>query len=126
MTRYLSSEDLLTLAEDLGVGPVRDIGLLDSAAHRPQASVFGEDAYPSLERKAAALLESLLRNHPLVDGNKRLGWLAMLVFLEINGARIDVPDELAYDFVISVATGDYSLDESALCLTAWLRDFTVQ
>ena len=72
MTVYLQLEDLLALMEELGVGPVRDLGLLDSAAHRPQTSLFGEDAYPDLHTKAAVLLESLTRNHALVDGNKRL------------------------------------------------------
>lgn len=80
MTEHLDVEDLLTLAADLGVGPVRDLGLLDSAAHRPTATLWGREVYPSLEEKAAALLESVVRNHALVDGNKRLGWLAAVVF----------------------------------------------
>ena len=74
MTEYLTLEDVLSLVEDLGVGPVRDIGLLDSAVHRPRVSVFGRDAYPSLDDKAAVLLESLVRNHALVDGNKLSIW----------------------------------------------------
>ena len=75
MTRYLTLEDLLSLIDDLQVGPLTDLGLLDSAAHRPMATLWGRDAYLTLDQKAAALLESLLRNHPLADGNKRLGWL---------------------------------------------------
>ena len=70
MIEYLTVEDVLSLVEDLGVGPVRDIGLLDSAVHRPRVSVFGRDAYPGLDDKAAVLLESLVGNHALVDGNK--------------------------------------------------------
>jgi prophage maintenance system killer protein len=74
--RYLSLEDALAVAEEIsgGVRPeVRDLGLLDAAVHRPQASMFGEDAYPSLVEKAAALMHSIVCNHALVDGNKRLG-----------------------------------------------------
>ena len=63
MIEYLTLEDVLSLVEDLGVGPVRDIGLLDSAVHRPRVSVFGRDAYPGLDDKAAVLLESLVGNH---------------------------------------------------------------
>lgn len=97
MTDYLSLEDLLVLVDDLLVGPLRDLGLLDSAAHRPQTSLWGREAYPALDEKAAALLESLVRNHPLVDGNKRLGWLATVVFLDVNAAWVEAPDEAAYD-----------------------------
>lgn len=119
MTEYLSLEDLLVLIDDLGVGPVGDLGLLDSAAHRPMTSLWGGEAYPSLEGKAAALLESLVRNHPLVDGNKRLGWLATLVFLDINGHWVEAPDDDAYDLVIAVASGTVSLEEIAASLASW-------
>ena len=73
MLEYLTLEDVLSLAEDLEVGPVRDIGLVDSAAHRPRVSAFGKDAFPGLDDKAAVLLESLVGDRALVDGNKRLG-----------------------------------------------------
>ena len=87
MTRYLTVEQALRIARAAVGGPieVRDIGLLESAVHRPRASVLGQDAYPDLFTKAAALLHSLARNHPLVDGNKRLAWLATYVFLAKNG-----------------------------------------
>jgi death on curing protein len=88
---------------------VRDIGLLEAAVHRPRASVLGQDAYPDLFTKAAALLHSLARNHPLVDGNKRLAWLATYVFCAKNGVELDPDDDAAYDLVIAVAFG--SLDE---------------
>lgn len=84
---YLDVDDLVALAVSL-LGeppPIRDLGLLAAAAARPQASAFGDDAYPDLVTKAAALLHSIVKNHPLVDGNKRLGWLACAVFLDING-----------------------------------------
>lgn len=113
---YLDLEDLLRLTRDLGAGPVRDVGLLDSAAARPRASAFGEDAYPTLELKAAALLHSIARNHALVDGNKRLAWLATVVFLDINGHTTDVDDEAAFALVMRVAAGDDDLDEIAECV----------
>ena len=84
---------------------MRDLGLLDAAVHRPRASVLGQDAYPDLLTKAAALLHSLARNHPLVDGNKRLAWLATYVFCAKNGVELDPDDDDAYDLVIGVAAG---------------------
>jgi death-on-curing protein len=102
---YLDVEDLLRLIRILQVGPVRDIGLLDSAAARARSSVLGSDAYPTLALKAAALLHSLARNHPLVDGNKRLAWLATVVFLSLNNQEPDVDDDAAFTLVMDVATG---------------------
>lgn len=81
MTVHVSLGDLLALTSDLGVGPVRDIGLLDAAAHRPQAELYGQQAYPDLDTKAAVLPDSVVRNHALIDGDKRLGWLATVVFM---------------------------------------------
>lgn len=119
MIEYLSLEDLLSLVGDLGVGPIRDIGLLDSAAHRPQVSVLGEDAYPGVHEKAAVLLESIVRNHPLVDGNKRLGGLSMVVFYGLNGVTLEAPDDDAYDLVIAVASGESAYPQSAVALKPW-------
>ncbi|MCU1701160.1 MAG: death-on-curing protein [Mycobacterium sp.] len=107
MTEYLDLDDLLEIAHEavsrqVAVG---DYGLLESALARPRASVFGEDAYPDLHLKAAALLHSLARNHALVDGNKRLAWTACRTFLAINGQWISAPEDDRFDFVISVATG---------------------
>lgn len=119
MTEYLSLEDLLALVDDLQVGPLRDLGLLDSAAHRPQTSLWGREAYRTLDEKAAALLESLVRNHPLVDGNKRLGWLATVVFLDINEIWLEAPDDDAYDLVIAVASGEVDLATIAKALGRW-------
>lgn len=104
MIRYLDVVDLLELAKRLGVGPVRDVGLLASAAARVSSTVFGEDAYPTLNEKAAVLLESILQNHALVDGNKRLAWLSFVVFLSINGVVLDVEDDDAYDMIIDLTT----------------------
>ena len=111
MTRYLTVEQALRIARAAVNGPVevRDIGLLESAVHRPRASVLGQDAYPDLFTKAASLLHSLAGNHPLVDGNKRLAWLATYVFLAKNGTVLDADDDAAYDFVIALAAG--SIDD---------------
>lgn len=119
MIEYLTLEDVLALAEDLGVGPVRDIGLLDSAVHRPRVSVFGRDAYPDIDTKAAVLLESLVRNHALVDGNKRLGWLAVVVFYGLNDITFEAVDDDAYDLVIAIASGLTTYQEAASRLAAW-------
>lgn len=116
---YLTLEDLLELVADLQVGPVRDVGLLDAAAHRPRASVFGRDAYPELDQKAAALLESIVRGHALVDGNKRLGWLATVVFYGLNGVDFEVPDDEAYDVVVGVAEGRMTMNDISLALSRW-------
>jgi death-on-curing protein len=110
---YLDLEDLIGLVRALGVGPVSDIGLLDSAALRPRSSTFGEDAYPSLQLKAAALLHSVARNHAVVDGNKRLAWLASVVFLDLNGHAADLDDDRAFDLVMDAARGDVSVAEIA-------------
>ncbi len=108
------------MSTKMGVGPVRDMGLLDSAAHRPQTSVFGEDAYPDIHTKAAVLLESLTRNHPLVDGNKRLGWVAVVVLYGLNELALVAPEDEAYDLVISVATGEKIPAEAAAVLSGWV------
>lgn len=119
MTVHLTTEDLLALAADLKVGPLRDLGLLDSAAHRPASVVYGREVYPGLDEKAAVLLESLVRNHPLGDGNKRLGWLAVVVFYSVNGVVLDAPDDDAYDMVVGVAAGERSVAEIGAALSAW-------
>ena len=107
---HLDLEDLLHIAErTLGEVLVRDVGLLESALARPQASAFGEDAYPSLHAKAAALLHSIARNHALVDGNKRLGLAAVIAFYGLNGVLLTLTNDEAYELVIAVAAGE--LDE---------------
>jgi death-on-curing protein len=109
-TEYLGLKDLLDLVKELGAGPVRDLGLLDSACHRPQAAFFGQEAYPSLAAKAAALMHSLACNHALVDGNKRLALLATVVFLRINGHTLDMTDDEAFELTMSVAAGELDAD----------------
>ncbi len=103
---YLDLDDLIDLARILlgDPPPIRDIGLLGSAVARPQTTVLGADAYPDIWTKAAALLESVVGNHALVDDNLRLGWLATAVFLEINGVTITpAPNDDVYRLVMTVA-----------------------
>jgi death-on-curing protein len=119
-TRYLQLEDILRIAAAVDGAVPRDIGLLQSAAARPQTSVFGQDAYPDVHKKAAALLHSLARNHPFIDGNKRVAWLATGAFYFVNQLLLDAPDDAAYDLVISVATGEVDVPEIAQTLRAWV------
>ena len=123
MTEYLDLEDLLASA-DAAIAPgrpaIRDLGLLESALARPQASAFGVDAYASLHEKAAALMESLARNHALIDGNKRLAWTATRLFLIMNGADVAVPDSATGDaFVRGVAQGHVTVADIANVLRSW-------
>jgi len=116
MTEYLTFDDLVELTVVLmgQHAAIRDAGLLASAAARPGTSLFGEDAYPDLWTKAAALLQSVVNNHPLIDGTKRLGWLATAVFLDLNGEDpTSASNDAVYDLVISVAAGSREIDEIA-------------
>lgn len=108
---YLSLEDVLSLAAALGVGPVRDLGLLDSACHRPRSGFMGQDAYPTVPAKAAALMHSLALSHALLDGNKRLALLATVVFPRINGYRLALSDDEAFDLTLAVATGQLEAED---------------
>lgn len=110
---YLDLEDLLAIIRRLAVGPVRDVGLLDAALARPRSSVLGADAYPTVSGKAGALLHSLVRNHALVDGNKRLAWLATVVFLDLNGHLVTLSDDEAFDLVMQAAGGELDADDIA-------------
>ena len=104
---YLDLDDLLHVAaRTLGEVQVRDAGLLESALARPRATAFGEDAYPSIHEKAAALLHSLARNHALVDGNKRLALAGTIAFYGLNGLRLTLSNDEAYDLVIAVSAGE--------------------
>jgi len=116
---YLSLEDLLSLIADLKVGPLRDVGLLASAAHRPTTSLYGRDAYRDLDTKAAVLLESIVSNHPLVDGDKRLGWLAVVVFYGLNDIELNVNDDDAYNLVMAMAAGSLRYQVAARTLASW-------
>jgi death on curing protein len=113
---FLDLDDVIELARRL-LGeppPIRDAGLLGSAVARPQTTLGGEDAYPTVWSKAAALLQSIVNNHALVDGNKRLGWVATAVFLEINRASVAAAtNDEVYDLVWAIASAESGTDEIA-------------
>jgi death-on-curing protein len=104
---YPTVFDVASIAKRIAA-PVRDLGLIESALARPRMSVLGEDAYPDLWTKAAALLHSFVSNHPFVDGNKRMGWIMAVTFLRANGAvtSLDIDQDRAYDLVMSIASGN--------------------
>jgi death-on-curing protein len=116
---FLTLPELLHVAErTLGADfIVRDYGLLEAALARPQATAFGKDAYATLDGKAAALLHSLARNHALIDGNKRLALAALIAFYGLNGRRLMLTNDVAYDLVMNVASGQLdSADDIAAIL----------
>lgn len=122
MTEYLDLDDLLAAADAAvrGSADVHDIGLLQSAVARPQATAFGADAYTGLDEKAAALLQSIVAGHPLVDGNKRLGWVAVRLFYRMNGVDVRPPADSAYDLIVAVASGALrEIPTIAETLAAW-------
>ncbi|MGH3518621.1 MAG: type II toxin-antitoxin system death-on-curing family toxin [Haloechinothrix sp.] len=114
---YLDVEDVLTAARHAAGGPVevRDFGLLSAAVARPAAAVFGQDAYPDLLTKAAALLHSLVRNHSLIDGNKRAAWAAAWVFLEVDGMSLteDLDVDAVEELVLSAARSEIDVADIA-------------
>lgn len=120
MTVFVGMLEALAICRALGFH-VRDAGLLSSALARPESAMFGVDAYPKLELKAAALLSSLSQNHPLFDGNKRFSWVITVTFLELNGLTVDMPDDVAFDLILATAQGHRALDEVASALRAHAR-----
>ena len=119
MTQYLTIDDAVQVLGRFGFH-ARDAGLLGSALARPATTVFGADAYPTLELKAAALLESVARNHALLDGNKRTAWALMVLFLWINGYQHDFDTDTAFDLVSGVARGDLELADAAAVIRVHL------
>lgn len=122
--RYLGLAEAFVIAEAVtGIDAhnlvhVSRSDLLDSALHAPQAGFGTTDFYPSLAEKAAVLCVRIARNHPLPDGNKRLAWMATVVFLELNDMELDVDEDEAVGTMLAVAAG--SIDEPTL--TVWLRE----
>jgi len=117
MTTFLTKEEVISAhyfmmkrMNDSEQAGVKDHGLLDSAVHRPQQSVFGEDAYPSLFDKAAALLESLVKNHCFHNGNKRTAYLVTKSFLLLNGYHLQMERKYAVEFIVDIATGLHTLE----------------
>ena len=115
---YLDLEDLLLFTDLLGAGPVRDPGLLDSACARARSTAFGMDAYPTLELKAAALMQSICGNHALVDGNKRLALVATVTFMRANGLRFPLDNRESFELVMQVAEGRLHVPDIAARLRA--------
>ncbi|WP_202966026.1 type II toxin-antitoxin system death-on-curing family toxin [Streptomonospora alba] len=120
---YLDLDDLVAAA-DVAIGrshQVRDWGLFESALARPKASVFGEDAYPGLDGKAAALLHSLVTNHPLVDGNKRLGLVAVLLFYGMNGCDLTATEDERVELILAISDGELSdVEKIAEYMAPWV------
>ena len=112
MTHYLELEDALQQIAAVGFY-VKDLGLLDSALARPKTTLFGEDAYPTLELKAAAMVHSIIKNHAMVDGNKRTSWFMLSSFLYINGYFIEMTEDEGMEFTLGIATDKLSLAEAA-------------
>jgi death-on-curing protein len=107
VTEHLDLDDLLASAQAaLGRrAEVRDIGILEAAVARTRATVYGEEAYPDIHAKASALLHSIVTGHALVDGNKRLGWVAVRLFYRLNGYDLRMPIDQAFELIVSVADG---------------------
>ena len=124
---YLTIEQVLFLharliAETCGSHGVRDLGLLQSAIARPQASFEGVNLYPDLFTQAAALLDSLARNHPIVDGNKRTAIAAAALFLRSNGYQLTALNKEVITFMMAVAQGEMSIE----AMTNWLHQHSMQ
>ena len=120
--KYLYPKQVLYLYQQIiqrsgGTVGLRDAGLLESAVYRPQASFGGQDLYPDLFSKAAALGHSIISNHPFVDGNKRVGFEAMRLMLRLNGYDLHASLKVKFDFVLEVAKGE--LTEQAMA--DWLK-----
>lgn len=125
MIEHLELEDLLVAAEVTLGGPpqVRDIGILEAAVARARASIYGEDAYPDLRAKAAALLHSIVTGHALVDGNKRLGWVSTRLFYRLNDRDLRAPIDDAEALVMAVADGSLrDVPDIANRLRPWVED----
>ena len=99
---------------------IRDQGLMESAIARPYQTFGGKDLYPTVLEKAAALAESIIINHPFIDGNKRTGLLAMLLILEIGNFKITASNDDTYNFTIEIFTGEIKFEEIVL----WLKNNT--
>ncbi|NJJ41826.1 type II toxin-antitoxin system death-on-curing family toxin [Paenibacillus apii] len=123
MTIFLTKEEIVAAhyymmrkMNDADQAGIKDHALLDSAVHRPEQSLFGEDAYPSLFEKAAALLESLVKNHCFHNGNKRTAYLAVKSFLMVNGYHLKMERLFAVEFIVDIAKGEYTFGQIASIL----------
>ena len=119
MTAYLDIEDALQVVDRYGFH-IRDVGLLASALARPATTVMAAEVYPDLGLKAAALLESVARFHPLIDGNKRTAWTLMVLLLWVNGYEHDFSTDQGFELVVGVASGAIELKDSAAAISLHL------
>lgn len=115
--KYLTKEDILFIHEEIiatigGTPGLRDEKLLDSAVNSIKQTMFGKDLYPSLTEKAIVLAEKIIKNHPFVDGNKRTGIAALKIFLDINGIRVDIDEDILYKIAIGFASGKLKREEA--------------
>lgn len=115
MTEYVSLDDVLYFADRLGFH-VRDAGLLESALARPATVAYGREVYASFPSKAAALLESLTRNRGLLDGNTRTAWVALQHVVRLNGLRLTLSEDQAFDLVTGVAAAELTMDQTSVML----------
>ena len=112
MTRYMSLGTALELIKTVDFH-VRDAGLLNSALVRPKTTVFGADAYPDFPIKVAALMHSVIKNHPLIDGNKRTSWILMSAFLQLNDFQHNMDTDTGFDLTLGLAEDRYSIEQAA-------------
>ncbi len=112
MTKFLTLHHAVQITKKLGFY-VQDPGLLEGALARPQTSLFGEDAYPEFELKVAAMMHSIIKNHPMIDGNKRTAWSLSVIFMFINGLKHNLTEQEAFDLVLAIATDDYDIEHAA-------------
>ena len=117
MTTYIDLEVFVLELEAIGYR-VKDYGLLGAALARPATTAFGKAAYEPLELKAAALVHSMIQNHPMFDGNKRVAWLGLNIFLYLNGFSLNCSETDAYSFIIGIAKGKFELHEIATWIKA--------
>jgi len=120
MIRYPNLETVVGALKSLGFH-VRDLGLLDSAIARSQTRLFGKDTYPTINLKAAAMVQSLISNHPMIDGNKRSSWVLLNYFLVLNGRAISATQDESFEFIMAIAEKKVELQEIA----GWLDDHVV-
>ena len=121
MTLYPDPEIVIAQLTRVGFF-VRDSGLLLSSLARPATSLFGEDAYATLALKTAALMDSIVNNHPMMDGNKRSSWFVANFFVELNGYEIVATEDEAFAFILSIATGNQPLEDAAAWLESHLNE----
>jgi len=121
LTRYIELEVFVLEIEAIGY-KVKDYGLLGAALARPRTTAFGKDAYQTLELKAAALVHSMIQNHPMLDGNKRVAWLALNTFLYLNGFLLKSNKANSYKLILGIPKDQFALHE----IEEWVKTHLVK